>query len=69
MEFTVKLKCDTEAFHGGPTEVVRLLREIANRISADGERAGKKVDCVHVLVDYNGNSVGSYGFDLDKRGK
>ena len=62
MEFTVKIKCDNEAFHGGPEEVVRLLREIANRISADGERAGK-------ISDYNGNSVGSYGFLLNMRGK
>ncbi len=62
MEFTVKIKCNNEAFEGGPTEVVRLLREIANRISVDGERAGG-------LVDYNGNSVGSYGFLLNMRGK
>ena len=69
MEFTVKIKCDNEAIEGGPTEVVRLLRDIANRISADydlricpGERAGE-------ILDYNGNSVGAYEFGLDKRGK
>ena len=62
MEFNVKIKCDNEAFHGGPEEVVRILRGIANRISADGELNGK-------VLDYNGNSVGSYAFDLDQRGK
>lgn len=62
MEFNVKIKCDNEAFQGGPTEVVRLLRDIANRISADGERAGK-------ISDYNGNAVGSFGFLLNMRGK
>jgi len=39
-----------------------MLRGIANRVSAAGELNGN-------VLDYNGNSVGSYGFDLDKRGK
>lgn len=55
MKFEVKMDCDNEAFQGGSEEVVRLLREIANRISADGAAEGG-------LRDYNGNSVGSYGF-------
>ena len=62
MEFTVKIKCDNEAFQGGPTEVARLLRDVANRIAVDNERAGK-------ISDYNGNSGGAYEFGLDKRGK
>ena len=62
MKFKVKIKCDNDAFRGGPEEVVRILREVANRIAADGERAGK-------ISDYNGNRVGSYGFGLDKEGK
>ena len=62
MEFNVKIKCDNEAFQGGPDEIVRMLRGIANRISADGELTGS-------VLDYNGNSVGSFEFGLDKRGK
>ena len=62
MEFNVKIKCDNEAFQGGPTEVARLLRDVANRIAVDNERAGK-------ISDYNGNSVGSFGFLLNMRGK
>ena len=33
MKFEVKMDCNNEAFQGGPEEVVRLLREIANRIT------------------------------------
>lgn len=62
MEFNVKIKCDNEAFHGGPDEIVRILRGIANRISADSELTGN-------VLDYNGNSVGAYEFGLDKGGK
>ena len=62
MEFNVKIKCDNEAFQGGPDEIVRMLRGIANRISADGELTGS-------VLDYNGNSVGAYEFGLDTRGK
>lgn len=65
MEFNVTIKCDNDAFHGfhgGPDEIVRMLRGIANRISAKGELTGN-------ILDYNGNSVGSYEFGLDKGGK
>ena len=58
MKFEVKMDCNNEAFQGGPEVVVRLLREIANRITGwpgtDGATEGG-------LRDYNGNSVGSYG--------
>ena len=62
MEFNVKIKCDNEAFHGGPDEIVRMLRGIANRISADGELTGN-------VLDYNGNAVGCFGFLLNMWGK
>jgi len=62
MEFTVKIKCDNDAFKYGPEEVARLLRIIANRVEYENAQSGQ-------VADDNGNAVGSYGFDLDKKGK
>jgi hypothetical protein len=57
MRFLVEIRCDDDAFADDPThEVVRLLRQIANRCEKDGESCGG-------LVDVNGNSCGSYKYE------
>ncbi len=61
MKFKVKMKCDNDAFRGPPVEVVRLLRLIADKIEAGGDRTGE-------VIDKNGNSVGFYGFFLSLKG-
>jgi hypothetical protein len=57
MRFVVEIQCDDDAFADDPThEVVRLLRQIANRCEKDGESRGG-------LVDVNGNSCGFYKYE------
>ena len=58
MRFVVTINVDNDAFANDPTpEVVRLLRETANRLEVDGENAGG-------LSDINGNSCGGYQYVL-----
>lgn len=52
MKFVIEIKMDNAAFDTHePTEVVRILRGLADRIEAVG-------DMEHALLDINGNRVG-----------
>lgn len=56
----VKIRTDNEAFSGdGTAEVVRLLRQIANRIAAGSMGGGVR--------DINGNTCGSFDLRLGAR--
>jgi hypothetical protein len=55
--FTLRFKCDNSAFETEPcSEIVRILRVVADRIESGGAADGAS----GVAMDVNGNSVGEY---------
>ncbi len=59
LKFSLTLECGNDAFRGNAyPEVIRLLREAADRMERRAQPAG-------VLLDINGNKVGSYALYRD----
>lgn len=57
MRFKLEIECDNGAFRYRPaSEIARLLRDVATRVSRDGEGA---LD-VGKVRDTNGNTVGKF---------
>ncbi len=56
MQFQVDVNCSNESFaeYGFVFEIQRILKEIADKVE-NGQRSG-------ILLDYNGNRVGEFGF-------
>ncbi|MDO8472629.1 MAG: hypothetical protein Q7T05_02300 [Dehalococcoidia bacterium] len=59
-KFKLEIVSENEAFRNGDTEVVRLLRDAANKVER-GYRDGR-------LMDVNGNTVGEFKFTERERG-
>lgn len=57
MIFTLTLNCSGSAFEEPAPEVVRLLREVADRIDDVG---ALPIDAVGPLLDINGNRCGQW---------
>jgi hypothetical protein len=56
MRFVVTLDCDNDAFSpNAHTEVVRILRHLADKLEVNQPDAG-------TLADANGNTVGSFAY-------
>ena len=52
MKFKLEIDCSNAAFEEEPEyEVARILRELADKLEADGSLA-------HPVFDFNGNRVG-----------
>lgn len=54
-KFTVEFKCNNAAFDPPEPEIARILRKLA-----DKAEQGIIPDCI--IMDYNGNAVGSADF-------
>lgn len=60
MRFVLTINCDNEAFSGSPhIEIARLLRTAASRAENLEADSGK-------LIDFNGNSVGSWQLEGER---
>lgn len=63
--FRLELNVDNAAFAGNEAgEIVRILREVADRIDANGPGALTANECERIR-DSNGNSCGEYGVQHD----
>lgn len=55
MPFTLTIETDNAAFRDDPSEVARILREVARKIQHEGKDYG-------TIMDVNGNKVGEFSF-------
>jgi hypothetical protein len=62
MRFLVEIDCDNAAFEDDPAcEVANILRKVVRAVEKDGSQEGR-------LSDSNGNTCGSYKYEVSDAG-